>query len=679
MGSWRDEILEEFTPQVARLTLVADPDGLLLEEGILKGIEERGFELIPFEDHVAFRFAYESRYRSRWDRGEMTDLVVVLRAPATDLRSLPYDLLQAGRQLAFNLADLFPNLSYSVVATMERSDLDALYDAQVRQNPGRLGDNATKDFVLRHVFEIAPELIKQPSDLLRILLRRHHQGLRVPRVLDERLIHVLRQNGSFAGWPLEAIVPDREAFFAFLQERWPVFLGRLAERGGAAREYEARYGLEFPGPEEIPFDHDDVRVYVDNLFVEGILRPVSHPAAPSAAGTWAEVGVRIDPDADRRRRWDGLFKAVEECVPVEGARHQEWQAFAPRWAQLIALRYGLDGGLDAGAAERFGNLRHRIDTAFLAWIRARYGTLHNQPPLPPVMLHHVPRVLARCLEESREAKAALVLIDGLSLDQWVVVHDVLKEQRPGLVLREETIFAWVPTLTMVSRQACFAGRPPLYFPSSIHTTDREPAVWNRFWADEGLTPAEVGYVKNLREPSDLASVEAVVSHPKVRVVGLVADKVDKIMHGMELGTAGMHNQVRQWAEEGLLTDLLDMLHGRSFSVFLTADHGNIEAVGCGRPSEGSVADLRGERVRVYPDSSLRSGVHERFPEATEWPPIGLPDEYFALIAPGRSAFVREGERLVGHGGTTVEEVIVPLVRIERLPVAQRTNAAQAGK
>ena len=29
MGSWRDQIVSEFTPQVARLTLVADPDGLL--------------------------------------------------------------------------------------------------------------------------------------------------------------------------------------------------------------------------------------------------------------------------------------------------------------------------------------------------------------------------------------------------------------------------------------------------------------------------------------------------------------------------------------------------------------------------------------------------------------------------------------------------------------------------
>ena len=101
MISWRDEILKEFTPKVTRLTLVADPDALLLEERILESIRERGFELITFEDHVAFRYAYESKFRVRWDKGEQTDLVVVLRAQASDLGSLPFDLLQAGRRLSF--------------------------------------------------------------------------------------------------------------------------------------------------------------------------------------------------------------------------------------------------------------------------------------------------------------------------------------------------------------------------------------------------------------------------------------------------------------------------------------------------------------------------------------------------------------------------------------------------
>ncbi len=97
MNSWRDQILQEFAPNVARLTLVADPDGLLLEEGMLEGIRQRGFELIPFDDHVAFRHAYESSFRSRWDQGEKTDLVVVLRCEANGLSPLPYGPMGAAR------------------------------------------------------------------------------------------------------------------------------------------------------------------------------------------------------------------------------------------------------------------------------------------------------------------------------------------------------------------------------------------------------------------------------------------------------------------------------------------------------------------------------------------------------------------------------------------------------
>src|SRR6187399_831020 len=80
MANWRDTILENFKPKISRLTLVADPDGLLTEEGMLSAIKDRGFDLIPFDDSIAFRFAYESQYRSQWDQGQNTDLVVVLRS-----------------------------------------------------------------------------------------------------------------------------------------------------------------------------------------------------------------------------------------------------------------------------------------------------------------------------------------------------------------------------------------------------------------------------------------------------------------------------------------------------------------------------------------------------------------------------------------------------------------------
>jgi len=138
------------------------------------------------------------------------------------------------------------------------------------------------------------------------------------------------------------------------------------------------------------------------------------------------------------------------------------------------------------------------------------------------------------------------------------------------------------------------------------------------------------------------------------------------MHGMELGTAGMHNQVGQWAKRPYLNELLNLLLHHGFRVFLTSDHGNIEAQGCGRPTEGAIADLRGERVRIYPEVILRDKVKAQFPTTLEWNPVGLPEDCLALLAPARQAFVPLHQRTVSHGGISVEELIVPLVQIERM-------------
>ena len=125
----------------------------------------------------------------------------------------------------------------------------------------------------------------------------------------------------------------------------------------------------------------------------------------------------------------------------------------------------------------------------------------------------------------------------------------------------------------------------------------------------------------------------------------------------------MHNQVRQWAAEGFLSALLDLLLSNGFLVFLTADHGNVESVGCGRPKEGMTAEVRGERARIYSDAVLRANVAARFATAISWKPLGLPEDFLPLLSADRSAFVQEGQRTVAHGGVTLEEAIVPFIRV----------------
>lgn len=665
MSSWRDAILNDFVPNVSKLTLVADPDCLLTEEKLALELRGRGFDLIEFSDPVEFRYAYESKYRSIWDRGDHTDLVVVLRLQDAELESLPYDLLQAGRKLSFNLGDLFPNLSYPVIEKLDRSLLDSLFEAQRKSPPDRMGDNATKDFILRHVFGIAAELIGGEVELLRALLRLHYGKLQLPLMLAERLIQVLKGHDGFKAWPLSEIVPDDEAFFAFLQERWPLFLSRLGSAHQVREdspEYDPKSFFRFSGPDHLPFDHQDIKVYIDNLFLEGKLTPVEAKGIEVDAGSWVRSGIATSGVDDNELRISRLFGLVEKKLPTAKARYSDWTAFALKWAELSSL---VHCGNSTEYQTRLREIGDPLNATFAAWLADHYSSLINLPPTNPAMLHHVPRRLARDIEDSGSSRAALIVVDGLALDQWVTIRQLLQKQDANLVMRESATFAWIPTLTSVSRQSIFSGKPPLYFPLSINSTNSEEKLWKQFWEGYGLSRLDVAYQRGLGD-GDAASVLDSVIHPgKTKVVGLVVDKVDKIMHGMQLGSAGMHNQIKQWCHAGYLSAMVGQLLDYGYEVWLTADHGNIQCEGKGRPSEGVIAETRGERVRVYPTPELRAQVAWAFPFAHEWQPVGLPADYFPLVAGGRDAFVNPGDAIVGHGGVAIEEVIVPLVKFER--------------
>jgi hypothetical protein len=48
-----------------------------------------------------------------------------------------------------------------------------------------------------------------------------------------------------------------------------------------------------------------------------------------------------------------------------------------------------------------------------------------------------------------------------------------------------------------------------------------------------------------------------------------------------------------------------------------------------------------------------------------WAGYGLPADYLVAMAPLEAAMKPAGGRILTHGGTTIEEVIVPWVRISR--------------
>ena len=649
MTSWRDTILQNFKLKNSRLTLVADPDGLLTEEGMLTAIKDRGFDLIPFADPIAFRYEYESQYRRKWDTGQSTDLVVVLRSADSTLEKLPFDLLKAGLPLSFALHKLFPNLNPRILAGLDRVYLDAVDEAYQKYDGDQLTERGTKEFVLKSCFKIVPDMVGTPVDLLKMLLSLHSRQVRLPEVLAEHLLESLLKEPAFANWPLADLLTSRKKFLRFLQEEWQNFLAAQGNKGLACR---------------VPFSHEDVRAYIDTLFLDGSLTPVEREGITDLP-EWMAIGVAHDPAADAVRRFRGLHEKFAAQLPGVMVPHREWQQAAQRWAELVVLRWEWDQALDAADRTAWETLQGKVEASFGEWMQSRYGTLYNLAyHQQPVMVHQIAHFLAVERRQKKLKKVALLVMDGLAFDQWILLRNQLQTADASWRFQESSCFAWVPTLTSVTRQSIFAGEPPFFFPDSLHTTAKERSHWLRFWEDHDVPRSSIELVTNIQGADDPEVCKA-CENSKLSILGLVWNQVDNIADKMVLKTAGLHNQVRLWGSQGALNMLLKKLYDTGFSVYLTADHGNVSATGVGNPQEGILVETKGRRARTYARREFLEDVQGKFPSSIPWANYGLPEDRYVLLPGGLTAFANPGEEVVAHGGISLEEVMVPFVSLTR--------------
>lgn len=658
MSAWTDRILQEFPADLSRFWIACDPDDLLLDERILHGLRERGFEVLPFEDSIAFRTEYEERYRAAWDRGEEgSSKALVLQLRGTDLNTLPWDYVRMGRKVSLSLADLFPRLSYGVIRQIDSEHHEALFLAHNRHATQPLGEGATKDFILTHIFRISPYLLGRAEDFWRELLRLHYRGSGLPPLFADHVGGTLADNPDLKDLPVAELLSSKSFTLRVLQDSWDRFLAQHGVRSQRTIDSDQDSAHAF----SIPFDHPDVRVIIDNMFLEGTLQPVGIDGSPSDLPAWAKVGLKSDANALEDLVAEGT-KRISAELPGTDSSHRDWRDFARRLGEIIYRFHSLSAQQANAVQPQVGALQRDADTRLMEWVLEHFADLPSLPAAKgPVMVHHVPRYLAM-RRSGGEERIALLVFDGLAMDQWIQIREHLASCAPRLTVEENACFAWLPTLTSVSRQALFSGLKPREFPDSIETTNREPSLWARFWQENGLRKSEIFYRKSLKRAGQLDELADALSQPAIKVAGIVVDMIDEIVHGATLGKRGITGQIAEWCDTGFVERLFFLLAEHGYRIYLTADHGNVEAEGIGRLSQGVVSELRGERVRTYRSDVLAASVPEDI-DAFRFDLAGLPPDFLPLYAGTRGAFVPKGDQIVAHGGISVEELIVPFVRV----------------
>ena len=658
MSAWINRILREFPADLARFWIACDPDNLLLDERILHSLREQGFEVLPFEDSIAFRTEYEERYRAAWDQGEDgSTKALILQLRGTDLNVLPWDYVREGRKVSLGLADIFPKLSYGVIRHIESEQHEALFEAHNRHATQPLGEGATKDFILTHIFRISPYLLSRSEDFWRELLRLYYRGSGLPPLLADHVGSILIDNQDLEALPVAELLSSKSFALRVLQDSWDQFLALH----GVCSQRSTDTDRDDTHAFSIPFDHPDVRVIIDNMFLQGSLQPVDIKGSSSNLPAWAKVGLKSDANALGDVVAEGV-KRVSAELPGAGSTHRDWSDFARRLGEIIYRFNSLSAQQANNIQAQVHTLQHDADVHLTEWVFEHFADLPSLPAAKgPVMVHHVPRYLAM-RREIGEERIALLVFDGLAMDQWFQIREHLAARAPNLIMEENACFAWLPTLTSISRQALFSGLKPREFQDSIETTSKEPSLWARFWQENGLRKPEILYRKSLKRTTQLDELADALSQPNVKVAGIVVDMIDEIVHGATLGKRGITSQIAEWCDTGFVEQLFFLLAEHGYRIYLTADHGNVEAEGIGRVSQGAVSEIRGERVRAYRSEALAASVPEGI-DAFRLDLAGLPPDFLPLYAGTRRAFVSEGDQIVAHGGISVEELIVPFINI----------------
>jgi hypothetical protein len=158
----------------------------------------------------------------------------LVRLGNQSFEDVPFDIYRGALQIDLSLASQFELLDPRIIRGLAREDLLTLKEAYDRRVDHFLGEKGTKEFVLQHVFDVNSVVFNSTAGVLRWLLSLHYRARQIPKCLLDELVKEIKRIPGMINWPLREIVSKQEAFYAFLQEHWAVFLEQAAAGGSYA-------------------------------------------------------------------------------------------------------------------------------------------------------------------------------------------------------------------------------------------------------------------------------------------------------------------------------------------------------------------------------------------------------------------------------------------------------------
>lgn len=324
-------------------------------------------------------------------------------------------------------------------------------------------------------------------------------------------------------------------------------------------------------------------------------------------------------------------------------------AIEPNWADLTGTVEAVSAGVLAAVRQDKYNEAskelERLNCGFQAYADQNYfAALNSSFVLGPKSVNRILPYLTT--KHKPDDKVALLVVDGMAYWQYLVLQEKLHNM--GIAPKTTAIYAWIPTITMLSRQAIFRGDIPRL--DYKQNPGSEEKLWSAWWSAKGVASFDIKYIYGETEDESWANTR------RLAMVTVTLDEVMHIAERLDMLLACTESWARGYALQ------IAKLRQNGFTVYITTDHGNVLSTGTGALSSVEKTHLfqdgsRGARHLIY-----NAEVPMQEFVATHGESAFLHHDNW-LAYRGTEAFAKPGKRQITHGGSHLLETAIPFIEI----------------
>ncbi len=609
MSNLVSKFLGLITSSSKSLVIAAGDDQIFDYPEITRICEEQGFILIRAEDSLSVRINFELEMRDSSEK-------ILLVAPP-DYYPLP-DIEKCVHFTQINLEELLPRLSPKMIKGLSFESLKQL--SEIRQYE-KLSEEKTLRFVFESLYQINYDNLKKSSVkeyLLSVLITVLLEKDGANAVIIDLLLSLSQKYFP----EINASLLEEHNFLSFLQIKWESFLN---------------------GSDEIDFAVYQLKNSLNHLFATGKLSAVLVNEETFLARVQSfPFGVDTDANKNTDEQFSNLLSYLEsEKSNLE--TYEQWFGLIPVLSKTMLVSFE---SADHELKERFKKVGDFINHKFQNFIENKYKGLFSLSGVKK------PVVVSRILEHIKfnaSPKKVLFVVDGMNYWQWLIIENRLK--REEVAFKSGATFAFIPSITAWSRQSIFKGSEP----DLTANNSQEEKLFRQYWGHYGISDFQIEFIK-----SGMTGESSSLEIPDfVKIMGVVTNDLDELMHGTVIGNIQLKQNTELWLEKGNFIDCIKQLKKSGFTIFITADHGSVEARG-----------IKNFKLKDKLGSLSRSKRHIHFSNQTmlmnfeeQNPAIDIGISGTSVYLKNEEAFTTENTSVVTHGGSHFWEVLIPFIEV----------------